>query len=179
MLGQGCLRAFFGEQFISTSSGFKMGSCQYSGMGPKVGEKCFLCKSGSNASKPTFYSLWTHFGTLEEKNQLTFRGGNCSLKGPWRSPDPAQDKTLAMARHFSEGVVRWVSTHESAHENVHKNALNVEFSLSIPREGLQFPNVVVLNAVGRRDTQKSANARKIMQTRVRKRAQKSAKGRKS
>ena len=43
---------------------------------------------------------------------------------------------------------------------------------------LQFPNVVVLNAVRRRNTQMRANERKRAQTQVRKRAQKSAKGRK-
>ena len=37
---------------------------------------------------------------------------------------------------------------------------------------LQFPNAVVLNAVGRRNTQMSANAHKRAQTQVRKRGQK-------
>ena len=30
---------FFGEQFISTKSGFMMGFCQWAEMGPKVGQK--------------------------------------------------------------------------------------------------------------------------------------------
>ena len=44
---------------------------------------------------------------------------------------------------------------------------------------LQFPNAVVLNAVVRRNTQKSSNDRKRAQTQVRKRTQKGGKGRKS
>ena len=35
---------FFGEQFFSTYSCFKMGFCQWAEMGPKVG---FACKDGS------------------------------------------------------------------------------------------------------------------------------------
>ena len=74
MLGQGCVRALLGEQFISTSSGFRMGSCQWAGTGPKVGQKwVFGCKSGSKwvrthfcthlkpisgfSRKPTFYPV--------------------------------------------------------------------------------------------------------------------------
>ena len=57
MLGQGCLRAFFGELFICTESGLKMGFCQWAEMGPKVGRKWVLgCKSGSKRVK-------THFST--------------------------------------------------------------------------------------------------------------------
>ena len=38
---------FLGEQFISAESGFKMGFCQWAGMGRKVGQKwVFGCKSG-------------------------------------------------------------------------------------------------------------------------------------
>ena len=43
---------------------------------------------------------------------------------------------------------------------------------------LQFPNAVVLNAVGRRNTQMRAKERKGVQTQVRKRAQKGTKARK-
>ena len=42
---------------------------------------------------------------------------------------------------------------------------------------LQFPNAVILNAIGRRNTQMRAKERKRAQTQVRKRAQKSAKER--
>ena len=66
-------------------------------------------------------------------------------------------------------------------------SLHIE-ELQESHHGLQFPNAVVLNAVGRRNTQmrakeckcaqKSANERKRAQTQVRKRAQMSAKGRK-
>ena len=38
---------FFGEQVISTESGFKMGFCQWAGMGQKwVKSGVFGCKSG-------------------------------------------------------------------------------------------------------------------------------------
>ena len=44
MLGQGCLRAFYGEQFISTSSGFTMGLCQSPEM--SLGDKRAVSSKG-------------------------------------------------------------------------------------------------------------------------------------
>ena len=58
MLGQGCIRAVFGEQLISTSSGLEIGFCRFPEMGPKVGKKWLLgAKVGENASRPTPYQL--------------------------------------------------------------------------------------------------------------------------
>ena len=50
---------FFGEQFISTKSGFKIAFCQWAEMGSEVGQKwVFGCKSGSKCVKTHFC---THF----------------------------------------------------------------------------------------------------------------------
>ena len=54
MLGQGCLRAFFG-QFISTKSAFKMGFCQWAEMDPKW--VFWVQKWVKSGSKPTFDPL--------------------------------------------------------------------------------------------------------------------------
>ena len=61
-----------------------MGFCQSPEMGVKVGKK----NVGHNASKPTFYPLETHFGTLTKTHfSPTLRGVEIVCwKGPWGSP---------------------------------------------------------------------------------------------
>ena len=86
MLGQGCLRALFVEQSISTWSGFKM--VVFNGL--KCVQKWVKCgsfdaKMGENGSKLTFEPTLNPFRDVD-KNQgveIVFQ------KGRWGSPDPA------------------------------------------------------------------------------------------
>ena len=96
MLGQGCLRAFSGERFIFTESGFKMGFCQCPETGPKVGQ---------NAPKPTFYPLLTHFGiaTKTLSSQLN-GGGNRLLKRALRQSRPSITVTQVLLCSSSWGA---------------------------------------------------------------------------
>ena len=98
MLGQGCIRALFGELFICTSSGFKMGFGQWAEMGPKVGQKwVFGCKSGSKRQNPLFHPLKTHFGIFTKTYFLpSLRGVEVVFQRPLRQSRPS--KTIAVRR---------------------------------------------------------------------------------
>ena len=63
---------FFGELFICTESGFKMGFCQWAGMGQKVGQKwVFGCKSGvKRGQNPLLHPLLNPFRDFHENPLL-------------------------------------------------------------------------------------------------------------
>ena len=82
---------FFGEQFICTSSGFKMSSCQWA----EMGAKCVLgYKSG------TFHPLQPHFGIFAKTHFSASLGGggNCFLKRALKQSRPSIRGILLSAR---------------------------------------------------------------------------------
>ena len=109
----------FGEQFISTESGFKMGFCQWAGMGQKWVKSGFLgAKVGQLASKPTFAPTLNPFRDFHENPLFTqFKGGgNCFLKTALRQSRPSimqQNNRLQISEISAVVSLRW---HKSARD---------------------------------------------------------------
>ena len=94
LLGQGCLRACFGEQFISTQSGFKRVLVNLLKWVQKwVSKRCFL---GATVGKMRQNPLSTHLKPISGDWRKPFLthfikggGGNCSLKWALRQSRPS------------------------------------------------------------------------------------------
>ena len=86
-----------------TSSGFTMGFCQWSEMGPKVGFG--VQKWVKSGSKPTFHPLQTHFGIFAKTPLFSqFKGGgSCFLKRALKQSRPS----IRAALVFEQDVLSW------------------------------------------------------------------------